>query len=74
MECAPSTAVAGGRSHRGCSLLLLARDPALQVVFKAKAVVLATGWTSGRAFTINSNSWECTGDGQALAYLAPVRS
>ena len=24
----------------------------------------------GRAFRINSNSWECTGDGQALAYLA----
>lgn len=39
------------------------------VVFRAKAVVLATGGI-GRAFRINSNSWECTGDGQALAYLA----
>ncbi|MCW5834895.1 MAG: fumarate reductase/succinate dehydrogenase flavoprotein subunit [Labilithrix sp.] len=38
------------------------------VVFEAKAVVLATGGI-GRAFKINSNSWECTGDGQALAYL-----
>ncbi len=24
----------------------------------------------GKMFKINSNSWECTGDGQALAYLA----
>ncbi|HLK37546.1 MAG TPA: fumarate reductase/succinate dehydrogenase flavoprotein subunit, partial [Polyangiaceae bacterium] len=39
------------------------------VVFHAKAVVLATGGI-GRCFRINSNSWECTGDGQALAYLA----
>jgi succinate dehydrogenase / fumarate reductase flavoprotein subunit len=39
------------------------------VVFKAKAVVLATGGI-GRIFKINSNSWECTGDGQALGYLA----
>jgi succinate dehydrogenase / fumarate reductase flavoprotein subunit len=39
------------------------------VVFRAKSVVLATGGI-GRAFRINSNSWECTGDGQALAYLA----
>ncbi|HVH45719.1 MAG TPA: fumarate reductase/succinate dehydrogenase flavoprotein subunit [Labilithrix sp.] len=38
------------------------------VVFESKAVVLATGGI-GRAFKINSNSWECTGDGQALAYL-----
>ena len=35
----------------------------------AKAIVLATGGI-GRTFKINSNSWECTGDGQALAYLA----
>ncbi|MBX3389652.1 MAG: fumarate reductase/succinate dehydrogenase flavoprotein subunit [Phycisphaeraceae bacterium] len=38
-------------------------------VFKAKAVVLATGGI-GRAFKITSNSWEYTGDGQALAYFA----
>jgi len=38
------------------------------VVFEAKAVVRATGGI-GRAFKINSNSWECTGDGQGLAYL-----
>jgi succinate dehydrogenase / fumarate reductase flavoprotein subunit len=38
-------------------------------VFRAKAVVMATGGI-GRAFSITSNSWEYTGDGQALAYLA----
>src|SRR6266566_2008634 len=38
-------------------------------VFHAKAVVLATGGI-GRAFKITSNSWEYTGDGQALAYEA----
>jgi succinate dehydrogenase / fumarate reductase flavoprotein subunit len=44
------------------------RETGRFVVFKAKAIVIATGGI-GRAFKINSNSWECTGDGQALAYL-----
>jgi succinate dehydrogenase / fumarate reductase flavoprotein subunit len=38
-------------------------------VFKAKAVVMATGGL-GRAFRITSNSWEYTGDGYTLAYDA----
>jgi succinate dehydrogenase / fumarate reductase flavoprotein subunit len=38
-------------------------------VFKARAVVLATGGV-GRAYRITSNSWEYTGDGHALAYHA----
>src|SRR5256884_6776908 len=38
-------------------------------VFRARAVVLATGGV-GRAFKITSNSWEYTGDGHALAYRA----
>ena len=38
-------------------------------VFKAKAVVMATGGL-GRAYKITSNSWEGTGDGHALAYNA----
>ena len=38
-------------------------------VFKAKAVVLASGGI-GRAFKVTSNSWEYTGDGHALAYRA----
>ena len=36
-------------------------------VFRAKAVVLATGGI-GRAYKITSNSWEYTGDGHTLAY------
>jgi succinate dehydrogenase / fumarate reductase, flavoprotein subunit len=38
-------------------------------LYRAKAVVLATGGV-GRAYSITSNSWEYTGDGQALAYNA----
>ena len=38
-------------------------------IFKAKAVILATGGI-GRAYKITSNSWEGTGDGHALAYDA----
>ncbi|MGQ0534812.1 MAG: fumarate reductase/succinate dehydrogenase flavoprotein subunit, partial [Methanobacteriota archaeon] len=36
-------------------------------VFSAKAVVLATGGV-GKCYKINSNSWEYTGDGPALAF------
>src|SRR5499433_1350210 len=39
------------------------------ILWQAKAVVLATGGI-GRAFKITSNSWEYTGDGDALAYRA----
>src|SRR5438876_908522 len=38
-------------------------------VFRAKAIILATGGI-GRAYKITSNSWEYTGDGHALAYDA----
>ena len=38
-------------------------------LFRAKAVVLATGGI-GRAYKITSNSWEYTADGQSLAYRA----
>jgi succinate dehydrogenase / fumarate reductase flavoprotein subunit len=38
-------------------------------LFAAGAVVLATGGI-GRAFSVTSNSWEYTGDGQSLAYHA----
>jgi succinate dehydrogenase / fumarate reductase flavoprotein subunit len=38
-------------------------------IFRAKAIVLATGGI-GRAYKITSNSWESTGDGLALAYEA----
>jgi succinate dehydrogenase / fumarate reductase flavoprotein subunit len=39
------------------------------IVFKAKAVVLATGGI-GKAYKITSNSWEYTGDGHSLALWA----
>lgn len=45
------------------------REDGREVLFKAKAVVLATGGV-GKAFTVTSNSWEYTADGQALAYEA----
>src|SRR3989454_7513758 len=38
-------------------------------IFHARAVVLATGGI-GKAYKITSNSWDCTGDGHALAYHA----
>jgi succinate dehydrogenase / fumarate reductase flavoprotein subunit len=39
------------------------------VLFKAKTVVIATGGI-GKSWRVTSNSWECTGDGMALAYDA----
>src|ERR1700730_18304369 len=38
-------------------------------IFRAKAIVLATGGIC-RAYRITSNSWEYTGDGHTLAYEA----
>src|SRR5450432_482402 len=38
-------------------------------LFRAKAVVLATGGI-GRAYKVTSNSWEYTGDGHSLAFHA----
>src|SRR6186713_1168486 len=38
-------------------------------IFRAKAIVLATGGL-GRAYKVTSNSWESTGDGLSLAYEA----
>jgi succinate dehydrogenase / fumarate reductase, flavoprotein subunit len=68
--------------HMECTLLSLLKDGERVVgafgydrekgrfrVFSAKAVVMATGGI-GRAYRITSNSWEYTGDGQALAYHA----
>ena len=45
------------------------REQGRFVVFKAKSVIIATGGI-GKAWPITSNSWECTGDGMALAYNA----
>ncbi|HEY9790788.1 MAG TPA: fumarate reductase/succinate dehydrogenase flavoprotein subunit [Candidatus Obscuribacterales bacterium] len=45
------------------------REKGNYVLFKAKAIVMATGGV-GRAFPVTSNSWEYTADGAALAYEA----
>ena len=45
------------------------RETGRFVVFKAKAIVIATGGI-GKAWKITSNSWEYTADGMALAYEA----
>jgi len=67
MECTITRLLVDGDRVRGAFGYW--RDTGRFVIFRAKSVVLATGGI-GRAFRINSNSWECTGDGQALAYLA----
>jgi succinate dehydrogenase / fumarate reductase, flavoprotein subunit len=45
------------------------REKGMFRVFKAKAVIVATGGV-GRIFRITSNSWDCTGSGISLAYQA----
>jgi succinate dehydrogenase / fumarate reductase flavoprotein subunit len=67
MECTVTRLLTDGDKIRGAFGYWL--ENGRFVIFHAKAVVLATGGI-GRCFRINSNSWECTGDGQALAYLA----
>lgn len=45
------------------------REDGRFVLFRAKAIVIATGgW--GRMYKVTSNSWEGTGDGIAMAYEA----
>ncbi len=54
---------------RVCGALAYDRERGRFRLFRAKAIVLATGGI-GRAYSITSNSWEYTGDGHALAYHA----
>ncbi len=49
--------------------LAYTRERGRFIIFRAKAVVLATGGI-GKAYKITSNSWEYTGDGHTLAYDA----
>ncbi len=65
MECTVvSLLTSGGRVAGACAY---ERDRGRFSVYRAKAVVLATGGV-GRAYKITSNSWEYTGDGHTLAY------
>jgi succinate dehydrogenase / fumarate reductase flavoprotein subunit len=54
---------------RICGALGYYRERGRFVLFKAKAIVMATGGL-GKAYEITSNSWEYTGDGYSLAYHA----
>ena len=67
MECTVITLLKAG--ERVVGAVAYDRERGRFRVFKAKAVVLATGGV-GRAFKISSNSWEYTGDGHSLAYQA----
>jgi len=67
MECfVTRLLVAGGRIAGAFGYR---RESGDLLLFKAKAVILATGGI-GKAYQYTSNSWEYTGDGQALAYWA----
>ena len=67
MECTVSRLFKDGDRISGA--LAYWRESGKLLLFKAKAVVLATGGV-GKAFQITSNSWEYTGDGHSLAYWA----
>ena len=56
-----------GDKIAGCVTMI--RDTGEFVIFKAKAVIFATGG-AGKAWKVTSNSWEYTGDGYAMAYEA----
>jgi succinate dehydrogenase flavoprotein subunit len=67
MECTVLTLLTDG--GRVVGVFAYERERGRFKLFRAKAVVLATGGI-GRAYKITSNSWEYTGDGHALAYQA----
>ena len=57
------------RENQIIGLLCYSRASGKFIVFSAKAVILATGGCA-RCFEVQTNSWETTGDGHALAYHA----
>ena len=67
MECTITRLLKNG--ERVCGAFGYWRATGEFVTFAAPAVVLATGGI-GKCWRITSNSWEGTGDGQALAYEA----
>ena len=67
MECTITRLVTG---HAGVTGAVgYWRTTGQPITFPAKAIVLATGGI-GKAYEVTSNSWEYSGDGQALAYEA----
>jgi succinate dehydrogenase flavoprotein subunit len=67
MECTITRLLSDG--DRVCGAFGYRRATGEFVVFKARAIVLATGGI-GKGWQITSNSWEYTGDGHALGYGA----
>jgi succinate dehydrogenase / fumarate reductase flavoprotein subunit len=67
MECTITRLITGADGVRGAFGYW--RTTGQPIAFAAKAVVLATGGI-GKAYEVTSNSWEYSGDGQALAYEA----
>jgi succinate dehydrogenase / fumarate reductase flavoprotein subunit len=67
MECTITRLITGGDGVRGAFGYW--RTTGQPISFAAKATVLATGGI-GKAYQVTSNSWEYSGDGQALAYEA----
>ena len=67
MECTVSDILKSG--NRAVGALAYYRSSGKLVVFEAGSVILATGGI-GKAYKVTPNSWEYTGDGHALAYLA----
>jgi len=53
--------------NRVSGLLAYWRDTGRFVLFKTKAIIMATGG-GGKAWKVTSNSWEYTGDGLGMAY------
>src|SRR6202795_4800560 len=67
MECTITRLITGADGVRGAFGYW--RTTGQPIAFSAKATVLATGGI-GKAYEVTSNSWEYSGDGQALAYEA----
>jgi succinate dehydrogenase / fumarate reductase flavoprotein subunit len=67
MECTVNRLLKDGERVAGA--VAYWRQSGKFVVFKAPAVVLATGGI-GKSYAITSNSWEYTGDGHAMALRA----
>src|SRR5947207_13354479 len=67
MECTIRRVLKADNQVAGCMGYF--RENGRFVVFRAKAVVLATGGI-GQCWEINSNSWEYTADGHAIALWA----
>ena len=67
MECTGLDLLKDGDRISG--MVAMWRETGRFVIFKAGAVILATGG-GGKGWKVTSNSWEYTGDGHAMAYEA----